>query len=282
MRNGLAFLMMIFAASSALGDSFDEKLEAGHAALLGGDTAGAMTSYRDLQVDEPESDILYHSIGCAQYKEAEALVDLEATPEDGKAAFETARASFEKVLTSADDEVRRSGEFNYANCQAQLAKQLVLLNDNEATITAFEEAVKSYEDLLRRYPGHEGAQNNLDHMRYFLKSLMQNPPEQQEQQGEGEEEKKDEKDKQEGEEDNQKQEGGENGEGEGENEKQEGQKPEGEQEQQEPKPGEQEEGKEQESQNIEAILQSLEDIDKEEQKKSRQRVQWDGVRKEWW
>lgn len=279
MRKITGIILSILICGMVSAQTFNEKLEKGHTALRGGDTNTALEAYRDLQVDDPESELLYYNIGRAHYKEGEAEAELES-PEGAVEAFNLAKASFEKVLTSSDEEIRTSAGFNYANCIAQMAKQSVSLGDHEKTIAAFEESVGSYEEFLRRHPDHEGAKNNLDHMRYYLKNLMQNPPppqdQQQQQQQDQEKNKEDQKDQEQEKKEEEKQ----DGENEGEQEPQQGEQQQQQMEQQEGN-GE-EEPEEQDRQNIEAILQSLEDIDNQEQKKTRNQRRDVGMRRNWW
>ena len=280
-----AALVFLTVCINAGAESVSDKLEKGHAALREGDTSGAMTMYRDLQVDEPESELLYYNIGCAQYKDGEAETSLESPPDSVIDVYFQAKESFAKVLTGSDERVRVNAGYNYANCMAQIAKETVKLQDHEKSISAFEESVSAYEEFLRRHPDHSGAKNNLDHMRYYLKSLMQNPPEQQEQQQQqGDENKEQEKQEPEGEQqqkpeegDEEKQEGG----GEQEPQEQQGDEQQQQQEQSEMNQGDGEPD-EQERQNIEAILQSLEDIDNQEQKETRSQRSEIGVSRNWW
>ena len=140
--------------------------------------------------------------------------------------------------------------------------------------------IVAYEKVLRQQPDHAGAKTNLNHARYLLKTMLQDPPqEQQNADDEGGEEGEQGRNEQQSEE--------------GENSEQEGQEgeeepPEGEDESDPSESG----GDPQDAsaqtqplkdQNIEAILQSLEDKNREEQKNLRKAKGPPKIREgKWW
>jgi Ca-activated chloride channel family protein len=167
-------------AVSAFAEPPRDEVASANALLRRGHPGDALEAYRNLQIDDPESSLLYYNIGCAQLESAG-----DANADDPAAAAETlteARASFDKAAMAEDPAVRRDARFNRVNVDSQLAKRLSESGDYEAATKAFEEAIYGYEDFLEQYPDHEGAQQNLDHMRYLLKKMLQNPPPEQEQQ----------------------------------------------------------------------------------------------------
>jgi outer membrane biosynthesis protein TonB len=287
-------LLLLVSAGAAGMESFRDRLEQAHTQLRNGDIDAALQAYRDLQTDEPESELLYYSIGGARYERGKQEVAAGAF-KDACASFQEAKDSLDKAVNASDPELRRQARFNSANCSAQIAMQSVAAQEYENTVKAFEECVKEYEDFLRLYPGHEGAKTNLDHMRYQLKKLLQNPPQKQpQQQGQDQQndqqkqeqeqeqtgqsgQQKDSKQQQEKDQqqqqaaDQQKQEKQEQENQEGQEqqqkEKQDQQSPDNPQQQQaqaaqdEAQTGEQ---KPEDRQNLEAILQSLEDMDNRE------------------
>ena len=252
---------------SASGQSFYERLEQGYDTLHEGDIDGALATFRDLQTDDPESDLVYYSLASAQY--AQALSDIEQNAQqEALTGFADARGAFASLLTSRDRFIRENAEYNAANCSAQIAKISVGMGDQEEMVAAFENSIYSYEDILRKRPEHGAARANLNHMRYLLKSMLQNPPPNQQQPqtddgGEESEGEEKEEEEQEGQDPNQE-----------ESQEQEDQQDptgSGDQDAQEPEKSEQQQGEAEplNRENIEAILQSLEDKDKEEQKNLR-------------
>lgn len=266
-------MLMAFYSLAAASESFTERFEEANALLEKGDVEGALGAYRDLQIDAPESDALYYGIGCAQYEQALNKLALEAGDEASE-AFETSKASFEKARLSPNALLRRNAGYNLANADAQLAKLTVAAGNHEDTVAAFERAIQGYEGFLRRYPAHEGAQNNLDHMRFLLKKMLQNPPpsqEKEEQTEEGTQEQKQDDSQQESS-------------GEQEAQQQDGQQEEGSSAMGERSTAEDEtaEAEPEQRQDVEAILQSLEDQDNREQQKTRPGQRNVGITQEWW
>lgn len=184
MRSGALWFALALAATLAHAASFVDTLNEANAKLLNGESQSALDIYRELQVENPESDVLYHNLGCAQYLKGED--DAKSGLQKGQAdSFNEAKASFERAMTSDDPVLRKSAAFNRANAIAKQAMAMDPAADQEAVIAAFEDSIKSYEDILSGDPANKDAQTNLDHMRYLLKKMLQNPPDQNQQQQQG-------------------------------------------------------------------------------------------------
>jgi hypothetical protein len=288
--------LLILASGSFAAESFDTRLAKANTTLQNGDPEGALSMYRDLQTEDPESETLYYSMGCAEYKQGSKLVE-DKVPRDAVESFKTAKESFEKALNARDPEIRRNARYDHANATAQIAINSIGAQQYEESKKAFEESVKEYEDLLKQYPDMTAARQNLDHMRYLLKSMLQNPPPpQQQQQGQGENKQdpnQQQQDQQQGK--DQQQQGEEQKKDQKEGQDNQDQKPDqkqGEakaamadkdQQEQKDEQKEAEDGPPPEShQNVEAILQSLEDVDKREQKETKNVRTGTEIRKDWW
>ncbi len=298
MRHSFVFIAVLLCACSACAaDSFNKRVHKANTLLQNGDSDGALTLYRELQVEDPESDLLYYNIGDALYQQALQNVDLKAT-EDAVESLNNAKASFEKVLNAPDPDIRMNAAYNHANSVALIAQQSAGMGKHEETVKAFEECVKEYEDFLKQYPDHKQARTNLDHMRYLLKSMLQNPPppedqqqqqqqDQQEQQKQQEQQNKNQEQSQESQQDSQQSQSEEQKD----QEQQQAQQQEQEQQQQEQQQQDKQQKQEQQAQaqqsqeqseqdqqqeasetepndkqNQDALLQSLEDADTREQK----------------
>lgn len=293
-----------------MSESFRERLNAANERLRKGDVQGALNDYRDLRVDEPESPELHYNTGCATYQEAlRAIGGSTAEPEENP--FEEARASFDKALATGSGTIREDAAFNRANSLAQYAKHIPTDAEQDLLIDAYQQSITAYEDVLRQYPEHEGARKNLDHMRYLLKKMLQNPPPPEEQEGKGESQPQDQQQQQ----DEQQPEPSPNPQQGNEDEQQSPQEAQSQDEQdqeQEPQPNQGEEQEEQEReqtqtasepdtqqddhesaeasesgevpdrQTIEAILQSLEDRDQLEQRSERRQPGPIRIKGQWW
>ncbi|MGI6460100.1 MAG: tetratricopeptide repeat protein [Candidatus Hydrogenedentales bacterium] len=302
LSTAVACLFGVLSAVPASADSFREQLKYGNALLNSGDFEGAREVFRGLQLEHPESEIVYYSLGCADYEEGSSAAALQ-DPEGAIEHFSSASDAFQRAKTSRDKSLRIDASYNHANAMAQIAKQTVSLGDNKATIAAFEETVAAYEGVLERYPGHTEARHNLDHVRYLLKRMLQVPPpeqdEQEEEQGDTQEQQQgsqdqEDEDQQQDRQDQQDEQGQEDGQEDSEQqasqqpEEEEG-APQQESNQQaqasardEESPGEGEQEEMQDRQTIEAILQSLEAEDKREQQDMRTSQPDSHIRKEWW
>ena len=301
-------------ASVAQAESFNRRLARGQALLKTGDLDEAITIFRDLQVDDPESDTLHFDLGCASYAKSLRAAGDEALP-DAAEALQQAVKSFEEASTTPDNALRRDAQFNRATALAQLAKQSVAAGDGKATIANFEQAITALEDFLRQYPDHAEAQTNLNNVRYeFKKFLQQTPPPNEQQNSAGEDGEKGEQSDQEQEKQEQQQDPNQQQE-QGEQQEQEQQPSQGDQEQQdqeekqdgsqgEKSPEEQQDPQDQQqpsestpqeeqgesqsqeiaenSENIEAILDSLQDTDQKQQHEMRQQTRPTGIRSKWW
>ena len=300
MSLGIALAFLLMAAQGAFAaESFDTRLARAHDTLRNGDPDGALTTYRELQTEDPESEVLYYSMGCAQYEQGAKLIEDKA-PRDAVESFKTSRESFEKVLNARDPEIRKDAQYNHANAAAQIAINSVSAQQYEESKKAFEDSVKEYEVFLKQYPDHADARQNLDHVRYMLKSMLQNPPpqqpQQQGQQGQDDKDKDQQKDQrkqdkqQQQDPDQKKDEDKKQDEQAGQDKQQEKQQ----QEQQQAgaeaaKQDEKDQQKEsadnpqpESHQNVEAILQSLEDTDKREQKETKNVRTEIKIGKDWW
>ncbi|GMV94394.1 MAG: hypothetical protein AMXMBFR82_41720 [Candidatus Hydrogenedentota bacterium] len=312
MRNATAIVLLCALASASHADSFREKLNAANALLRGGDVQAALDGYRDLRVDDPESPELLYNLGCARYQEA--LQDLQGALKSAEEnPFAEAHATFEKAQALGGGALREDAAFNKANCLAQFARYLSPDDvGQDEIIDAYQQSIAAYEDVLRQYPDHAGARKNLDHMRYTLKKMLQNPPPPpDENQGKGENEPQEEQKQEEqppdpsteqqpGEQE-QPQQAQQDSESEDESQQQEQPEPEESEENQDPEeqmqnaaePDEQEEEEQREAraveagdlpdrQTIEALLQSLEDRDQMEQQSERREPRQTRIRREWW
>lgn len=273
MPKAWAVFFCLAAASAVSAQELRERLRGGFDQLGAGAVDEAMATFRDVQTDDPESDLVHYSIARAQYEQA--LLDADS-PEDALESLFAARAAFDELTRSANRFVRENASYNSANCSALIAKHSAAEGNHEETVKGFEESIRGYEEVLEKRPDHNGARNNLHHMRYLLKKMLQNPPppEEQEPQQEGDGEEQENEEQPEGEGEAQEEEPEQEGEeSEGQPSEEEGASEPSDQEQErEPQPPQGEEGEEQEPlsrQNIEAILKSLEEQDREEQKNLR-------------
>lgn len=261
MRKFLFATLVCVGCAAAHADSLNQSISNGFDLIEAGDSETALAAFRALQTDQPDSDLVQYSIGYAQY--AQGLKQLNGDQaEAGLSTVQEAKTTFDKLIDSSDAFIRDNARYNAANCTALLAKNTAPQQEYKEALDTYRQSVDEYEQLLEDQPAHGVARENLDHMRYLLKTMLQNPPPEQEdqekQEGDGDPEEQD----QEGEQEQNDQESDDQSE----DQNGDGQPQENEQEGPTKAPSE---PQQLDRQNIEAILQSLEDQNREEQKKLR-------------
>lgn len=183
---------LLLMASAAQAASYDDRLEQANALLRSGDATKALERYRELQVDYPDAEAVIFGIGCAQYKQADAMAERVAMmgpqtsgqdQQEGPTIpdrFDEAAETFGRLAGSTDADLRANAMFNAGNCATKKAKFLAGQQQKEPAIAAYREAAGVYEALLESAADHARARQNLDHARYEMKLLMQQPDEDEE------------------------------------------------------------------------------------------------------
>lgn len=274
MRSTLLFIMLTGLISSvAFGESFDARLQQGFTTLQDGDSESALSAFLELQVERPDSPEVQYGIASARYVQALAALASEEQGAKGPEKMSDVRAQFEAMDAADDSTMAGLASFGAANSTAQIALHSEPMENYEGTVDAFRESIRGYERALEQDPNLESAKRNLNHTRYALKTMLQNPPQKQKQDDEGDGDDGDEGDQGEpGEDGNENQDGAEEQDPSDDGNDQD--------EQGEPEDDDGDVGEGQESQadmtqqplsrqNIEAILESLEDQNREEQKNLR-------------
>ena len=299
----LASVLVVLCGRVDAAGTFRQQLEKGNGLLREGNAAGALEQYRELLTEDPESPLVHYNMGLAHYGEANQFGGLGST-EDAVAALNKAKEEFESAeKKSPDPKLRLDAAYNHANATAQQAKCSAEAAKTgagkfEDTVKAFESSVAEYEELLKREPDHAGAKQNLDHMRYLLKSMLQNPPppqEQQQQQGQNGENQDQDQQKQEQDQQKQDQQDQQQQQDQQAQDQQEQQAQAQQQQEQQAAQAEQDQQQDQQDQqdqaqnsdnmpegNTEALLQSLEETDKREQREVKNPQRGNPVQGNWW
>ena len=258
----LALFMALAVSSAVFSEDFGPRFEKGYTALRSGDPDAALASFKELLVETPDSEVVRYSIASAEY--TKGVKDLDAgQAESGMTNLNTARTDFESLRGAQTPFVRGESGFAAANCSAQVAKHYDETQQYKERVEALQNAIAGYEQVLAANPKHAAAATNLNHTRYLLKKMLQNPPENQQKSkddkgDEGQNGKNDQQGEN-GEQPQQQQDDQQNQE----NQDQPSDENQGDPQQQKST------GKPTDDQNIQAILQSLEDKNREEQKNLR-------------
>lgn len=262
LKYGLLCILFMLPTSAQAADYFDGRFKPGYEWLQQGEFDQAQESFEQLKTDTPNSEWVDYSIASVIYERARSLRDTEDV-EGAIEQFLEAKSRFSTLARTKDSFLREQAPLNAANSTAQIAKLYTPEEQYKERVQGLKNALVDYDTFLGEFSGHPVAQRNRDHVSYLLKQLLRNPPPEQEEEQEGEE-----------------------GEEESEGEESEGEEQENEQED-EPEPSspqQGEEGKSPEEQNIEAILESLEAVNQEEQKNLRKSKQYPRVKQggQWW
>lgn len=179
MRSALAVLIAAISLHAAA-EPRGARLQHAHDLLKSGQHKAALEAYQELQVDAPDAPVLRYGIATAHYRIGEAQAS-EGAPQPARAAFEQAAELYASLRAGDDAAFEAAAWFGEANARTSLAlTQLEQLPYPEA-VGALRTAAEEYEALLARHPEFEKARQNLDHVRYRLKLLLQNPPESEQQ-----------------------------------------------------------------------------------------------------
>lgn len=166
----------IFAASiSASGESLRDQVKSAEALLAAGEAEKALAAFQQLQVDHPDAPEVILGVGASQYRAGELSL-AGGLNEQARQHFSDAQQSFQRLFSNPEDPVRSSALFDYANAMAKSAKAYDTAKEFDKQVSALKAAVGAYEQVLRDFPQHAQARQNLDHTRYVLKKLLQNKP----------------------------------------------------------------------------------------------------------
>ena len=163
--------------SCGVGDTLDTRgprdVESGNLAFDDGDYEQALQDYDralDEMPDSPE----------AMYNSANALYRQAQTGE--QAQMSDAVSRYDRASRNADSELAARSAYNTGNALFETGNALIGMGDSEGARQSYGQALESYKQALRLNPDDEDAKRNLE---LTLRQLQQ-PEEQQQQQGEEE------------------------------------------------------------------------------------------------
>jgi len=180
-RFSLIVVLFLGIASIALADAPRSRVTEAERLLAAGEASAALEAFRELQVEYPDDPAVQFGAACALLMQGTNAVAAQA-PEEALAAYGSAQAAFRNLRTGAPVAgVRAQAAFNEGNALLYAAELLDDERQFEEKVQAYRNAIQAFESALGEEPGHGGAEQNRDHARYRLKLLLQNPPEQDEQ-----------------------------------------------------------------------------------------------------
>lgn len=283
----LAIAFLLLTATIAQAASLESDLSRGYAHLRAGDTEEALNIFRTLLTDAPDSELVQYSIAAAQRQRALQLFDSGDAEKAGEIMAE-AQDMFGDLGASKNQTLRENALLNWANGITEMAKRLDPQQQYNERVQALQQAVSAYESVVKEHSDFDRAKANLNHARYELKKMLQEPPPEQENSEDGEGEEGEQEQEQEQQSGDQEQESDDEEQDSSEDSSQDQDENEEDSESssdpnQQSNPPQQQEEQNLDDRNIEAILESLEERDREEQKELRKARGLPQVRNgKWW
>ena len=156
--NILMCIICIFLfCSGAKADSTAKLIDRGNKSWIAGDYEGAIKSYDEAAVDNPESPYIYFNKGAALYKQGD---------------YNAATEEFEKAsLKSKDPEMEAKSKFNLGNCTFREAERQ-MDSDLKKALEYCQKSILHYQDALKLDPAFEKAAENIEIVRLLMKNIL--------------------------------------------------------------------------------------------------------------
>lgn len=177
--SGLMGLLATFAASASR-----EALQRAEEFIRIGDSEQALEILRELQVEQPDNDMVLYGIAMAYHHQAQRLLEQEEL-ESGVNVLQEARRAYARLgETTNDAALRADASYNEATLHAEQSKVQFSPENYEEGVAGIRGAIAALEAVVAQYPDHAAAQHNLEHMRLVLRDILSDPPEEEEQESE--------------------------------------------------------------------------------------------------
>ena len=132
-------------------------IQQGNAAYQSGKFEDALSAYDEASVDAPESPEIYYNRGAVFYRQED---------------YEQAKAAFEKAaLKSVEPDLESRARYNLGNCAFREAERQ-RDSDLQKSFESCEDAIKHYQDALRRNKDLTKAAENIEIVRLYMKALL--------------------------------------------------------------------------------------------------------------
>ncbi|MCF6285323.1 MAG: hypothetical protein L3K26_09050, partial [Candidatus Hydrogenedentes bacterium] len=165
-------MLLILIAGCSPGPSLRSTLSDAEPLLRSGRAESALQRLQEARVDHPHSDALLFEIAYAQSAATEGLEDTG----EAEAMFRNAHETFLRLTEEPRGEFDASAAFNAATVLIRLDATMENTDRYGERVENMKLAVEALSALVDGEPSFEEAIQNLDHARYTLALLLQNPP----------------------------------------------------------------------------------------------------------
>lgn len=170
------FMLLAVVYGAALpAASLDAVIDQANHLLATGQPGAALEQCREAQVEYPNSAALLFAIASAEAAVAEERLREHAGEEAG-VQFRSARETFTRAAAKNPARFGPAATYNAATCLVHLDATFDPASAYDERVENLRRAVAAFEACLEAYPDHEKARKNLDHARYQLNLLLQDPP----------------------------------------------------------------------------------------------------------
>jgi hypothetical protein len=168
-------MLLLLIVGCTPGPSLRSTLADAEPLLRSGRAESALQRLQEARVDHPHSDALLFEIAYAQGAATEALEGTVAS-EEAEKMFRDAHETFLRLTEKPSDEFGASAAFNAATVLIRLDATMENTDRYAERVENMKRAVEALSTLVNAEPSFEEAIQNLDHARYALALLLQNPP----------------------------------------------------------------------------------------------------------
>lgn len=172
-RNCLLMVALLVAVPAGAGP-VEESIARAARLVAAGQPAEALRVCRDARVEHPDAPELLFAIGCMAAATGEQMAS--GDPEGATDQLRAAREMFAWAASSDPEAFAAASDYNAATCLLTMDATIDPQTGYDERVANLRAAVAELEACVARYPALERARQNLDHARYRLNTLLQNPP----------------------------------------------------------------------------------------------------------
>lgn len=172
-RSGVILVLFLAAAPAGAGP-VDDAIARAARLVAAGQPAEALRVCRESRVEHPDAPELLFAIGCMAAATGEQIAS--GDPEVAADHLRAARDMFAWAASSAPEVFAAAADYNAATCLLMMDATIDPQTGYAERVANLRAAVAELEACVAKYPALARARQNLDHARYRLNTLLQNPP----------------------------------------------------------------------------------------------------------